>query len=266
MKRYLTVLFALLLTACDAFDFHPYDVDIDGEQGINRKNIPIIERQTMGKDTLRVVFTGDTQGWLDETRDMVKDINLRADSIDFVVINGDIADFGLTNEFEWMRDEFNRLRVPYVCVLGNHDCLGTGRQAFHNIFGEDNYSFIAARVKFVCMNTNSIEFDYSEAVPNFSFLETEAKADTASFDRTVFTMHAAPYSDEFNNNVAKPFEYYLWQFPQPLFCAVAHDHHFGVDDLFHDGLMYIMSDAAKYRGYNLITITPSGYRYEHITF
>ena len=76
-------------------------------------------------------------------------------------------------EFEKQRDILNRLNVPYVCLLGNHDCLATGKEVFNTIFGDENFSFTAGNVRFVCLNTNALEFDYSEAVPDFSFLERE---------------------------------------------------------------------------------------------
>ena len=36
---------------------------------------------------------------------------------------GDMSDFGLKLEFEKQRDILSGLKVPYVCLLGNHDCL-----------------------------------------------------------------------------------------------------------------------------------------------
>ena len=68
---------------------------------------------------------GDSQRWYDETEDFVKEINKRND-IDFVIHGGDMSDFGLTKEFLWQRDIMNGLNVPYVALIGNHDCLGTG--------------------------------------------------------------------------------------------------------------------------------------------
>jgi 3',5'-cyclic AMP phosphodiesterase CpdA len=62
------------------------------------------------------VFTGDTQGWFDDTKDMVKSIN-NHHTIDFVVHGGDITDFGITKEFEWQRDILNGLQVPYVVIF-----------------------------------------------------------------------------------------------------------------------------------------------------
>ena len=83
-----------------------------------------IEANCQGKTTIRFVTMGDSQRWYDETKDFVKAINQRND-IDFVIHGGDMSDFGLTKEFLWQRDIMNGLHVPYVALIGNHDCLGT---------------------------------------------------------------------------------------------------------------------------------------------
>ena len=57
---------------------------------------------------------------------------------------------GETKEFLWARDFLNKLRVPYVCLLGNHDCLGTGFDVYQKVFGSDNFALrLAMCVLFV---------------------------------------------------------------------------------------------------------------------
>ena len=148
----------LLVSGCDLIDYHPYDVDIKGERDINAKNIQKIEAKCLGKSTIRFIAMGDSQRWYDETVDFVNAVNER-DDIDFVVHGGDFSDFGLTDEFLWQRDIMNKLKVPYVGLIGNHDCLGTGEDAFRQIFGDTNFSFIAGGVKFVCLNSDAMEYD-----------------------------------------------------------------------------------------------------------
>ena len=115
---------ALLLTACDIIDYHPYDTRTSGPHHLNASNIQRIEELYAGRDSVRFVLISDTQRWYDETREAVKSINARGD-IDFVLHCGDISDFGVTREFELQRDILCKLNVPFVVLLGNHDCLGT---------------------------------------------------------------------------------------------------------------------------------------------
>ena len=256
----------LVFVSCDTvFDVHPYDVRVKGETQINAKKIAQIEEKVKYKDTIRFAFISDSHQWLDDLKSEIKDINKR-DSIDFVIHGGDVTDFGATREFEWTRKELNKLRCPYVVILGNHDCLGTGNQAYEEMFGNPNFSFIAGRVKFVCLNTNAIEYDYSQAVPDFNFMEEQMKSDSVDFDRTVICMHAAPYSEQFNNNVAKVFNYYATSFPHLMFCLYGHGHHTEHEDIFKNGIVYYQIANAPQHQYYLFTITPTDYRYEIINF
>lgn len=255
----------LSVTSCDSvFDVHPYDVNVS-EKGINAKEIRLIEDKTKDKETFKFAFISDSHQWLSDLMEEVKDINSRND-IDFVIHGGDVTDFGATQEFEWTREKLQKLNKPFIVLLGNHDCLGTGNQAYEAMFGNPDFSFIASRVKFVCLNTNAIEYDYSKPVPNFDFLESQVAENSDKFDRTVVCMHAAPYSEQFNNNVAKPFRYYIGQYPNLMFCLYGHGHHTQQDDIYEDGLLfYQVANAAK-RQYYIFTITPTSYEYEIINF
>ncbi len=209
-KCFVLVACLFLLVACDTvFDVHPYDVRVKGKTKLNASNVARIEASVKSKDTIRFAFISDSHQWLDDLKKEVAHINGKGDSIDFVIHGGDVSDFGATREFLWTRDELLKLKKPFVVMLGNHDCLGTGEETYEEVFGNPDFSFIAGRVKFLCLNTNAIEYDYSRPVPNFEFMEEQVTADSADFDRTVVCMHAEPYSEQFNNNVAKVFNYYI---------------------------------------------------------
>ena len=160
---------AAAVAGCDLVEYHPYDARVDGPTGLNEKNMARIEAACEGRDTVRFVMMGDTQRYYDETEAFVRHLNGRED-VDFVIHGGDVADFGLTDEFLWVRDIMEGLRVPYVTLLGNHDMLGNGMAVFERVFGEENFTFMAGRNRFVCLNTNALEFDYSHPVPDFEFL------------------------------------------------------------------------------------------------
>lgn len=161
-------LLAFSLAACDKglFEVHPYDSNYKGGTGLNATNVSRIEDSLSGRDTIRVAFISDTHLWHKEFSEEVKSINAN-DSIDFVVHCGDFTDTGTTREYEWGWDIIRQLNKSYVVLIGNHDFLGTGDAVWKKMFGPDlDFSFIAARIKFVCINTNATEYDYMAAVPN----------------------------------------------------------------------------------------------------
>lgn len=258
---YSLLLSLLVFSSCEMIDYHPYDVRINGARGINKRNIERIESLCAAKDTIRIAAMGDSQVFYDETKDFVTHINSRND-IDFVIHGGDFTDYGTTNEFLWQRDILEKLTVPYVGLIGNHDCLGTGTDAFKTIWGDTNFSFIAGDVKFLCLNTNALEFDYSEAVPDFDFILEHINDSTSNAKRSVVCMHAAPFSDVFNNNVAHAFQYYLKELPELLFCFNAHGHNITVNDYYNDGIFYYQCECMEDRSYLVFTILPDGYNYE----
>ena len=268
MKRRVTITAALLVLAlagCRYINYHPYDVDISGATGLNKKNTRLIEERCLGRDTIVFAATGDTQGWYDETEALVKDLNKRPEVM-FLVHDGDFTDFGAVQEYKWQRAILSKLRVPYVACIGNHDCLGTGKETFERIYGKTNFAFIAGGVKFLMLNTNALEYDYSEPIPDLDFIERQERERAGEFDRTIVVMHAKPYSDVFNNNVAKPFQRYLHQLPGLLSCINGHNHSLAQDDIFGDGLVYYQTPCIAKRQYYIFTITPNSFSYEVVSF
>jgi predicted phosphodiesterase len=249
------------------FETHPYDVSISGERDLNHKNIALIEKQNQGKKAIKFAVISDTQRWYDETDDAVKAINARGD-IDFVINCGDMSDFGATKEFLLMRDIYNGFTMPTVCIIGNHDHLGTGLDTYKAIWGDINFAFTAGNTRFICLNTNALEYDYSEPVPDFTFLKNELDNLSPEIERTVFAMHVPPYNVIFNNNVAEPFEYYINMFPNVQFCLYGHDHQCTVTEFFDDGVLYYQCPNIAKRIYLVFTLHADSneYDYEAVEF
>ena len=161
-----------------------------------------------------------------------------------------------------MRDIYQKLHIPYVCIIGNHDCLGTGEDIFLTVFGDVNFSFNASFLHFVGLNTNAFEYDYSTAVPDFQFIENDISLLTPEVTRTVVAMHAIPGSEQFNNNVSNYFKYMIEKYPDLIFCLSGHGHHSGVHYPFENGVPYFECASAKEKSYMLYTITRDSYDYE----
>lgn len=264
-KFFLIPLLGCILHGCNLIEYHPYDVNVS-YRDINKENIRKIEETCAGKTTIRFVWMGDTQRWYDETEDFVKHVNRRND-IDFVLHGGDISDFGMVKEFNWIHEDMRELNVPYVALIGNHDILGNGLYVYLAMYGPLNFSFIAGNTKFVCLNTNALEFDYSYPVPDFEFIRQEiADTEDRQYDQTIVAMHANPFGEQFNNNVAFPFQHYITVLKNMRFCLHAHTHSLMVNDYFEDGILYYGCAAMKDRCYMVFTVTPDSYEYEVVYY
>ena len=259
------MLLLLTITSCNLLESSPYDARVTGDTGINARNVTRIENALAGKSSFRFAFISDTQRWYDETEAFVAHLNSR-DDVDFVLHGGDVSDFGVTEEFLWQRDILNELKVPYVVLLGNHDVLGNGVQVYRRVFGEENFSFMAGDVKFICLNTNALEFDYSDPIPDFSFIKAQLKDNNPAYRRTIYAMHVAPGDEQFNNNVADVFHLYVKSSPGILCGLYGHGHTFAESDKFGDGIIYYETPSIGKRFYLMFTITEEGYSYEPVYF
>jgi len=281
----------LSAAGCDALEYHPYSEKIEGATGTNGRNIDEISRICQG-GTFKFAFITDTQGAYDETEEALEIIRERRD-IDFIIHGGDQTDFGLPKEFKWCRNLLEKSGLPYVAVIGNHDCVGNGKDTFEYIYGITNFSFNAGKTHFLCMNTVALEYDYSHPVPDFDFMESDYKnvcelnaAFPDSITHTVCVMHSRPYDEQFNNNVAKPFNYYVQQYPgmgedAPVceagndfkagtkamsFCLNGHNHSYAITDIFDNGILYYQAPNIAKRVFMVFTIKNDGYECETVEF
>jgi len=72
----------------------------------------------------------------------VEDLNA-IDSVAFVVLTGDITEFGANKEFEETKIILNKLNKPYYIIPGNHDTKWSesGCSHFAKVFGADRFVF-----------------------------------------------------------------------------------------------------------------------------
>lgn len=72
----------------------------------------------------------------------IKDLNGQQD-IAFVIISGDITEFGSGEELKTARALFDQLKKPWYIVPGNHDTKWSesGGTVFRQIFGSETFSF-----------------------------------------------------------------------------------------------------------------------------
>lgn len=259
------LLAVMLLASCGLIEYHPYDLESENQPSdLNETNIKRLEKSNGDSDTIRFVFMGDTQRFYDETRDFVDDVN-KLDDIDFVIHGGDITDFGMSREYSWIHRFMKNLRVPYVALIGNHDVIGHGKAVYQKIYGDYNFSFVFRKTRFICLNTNALEFDYSTPVPDFDFM-MRFLDDTSTVERSIVVMHAPPFDHQFNNNSSIMFNYILERYKNLKFCLHAHTHSLSENDYFNNGIIYYGCDDIAGRNYLLFTMIGDSYSYRIVNF
>jgi len=159
------------LAGCDLLEFSPNDHRVPKEfTNLTQQNLAKLQARPLpAGDTLRFVFTGDSQQFYDEAEALVASVNQQP-GLAFLVVAGDISGFGLAREMRWVDEKMRRLSVPYVTVIGNHDLVGNGREAYQRIYGPLDYSFVYGDTKFVFIDTNGREYNFDGTAPNLGWL------------------------------------------------------------------------------------------------
>ncbi|MDA3952722.1 MAG: metallophosphoesterase [Bacteroidales bacterium] len=266
--KILILISTFFLVACeDMFDYSTYVVDFEDEnKNVNQTNIKrLLEKEV--NDTITIVFTGDTHRFYDEFEGFVNAVNNvnKNNPVDFVIHAGDIADFGLPQQYLWGNSFLLNLDIPYLVVLGNHDLVGNGSLAYSEMFGEYNFSFIYEDIKFVFINTNSREFSFNGAVPDINWLNSELQP-ANNFTKAIVIFHVPPMSGDFDSILEEDFHSSIAKYNNVLFTIHGHLHEHEIYTPYTDSIPYINVYGIEYEKFNLIKITDDQFEIETYEF
>jgi len=92
---------------------------------------------------------GSTTG-SDDLRRSVRDINHQVD-VRFVILSGDITEFGSDAQLREAKAILDSLQVPYHIIPGNHDTKwsASGGTTFRALWGNDRFVFDAGGYRFI---------------------------------------------------------------------------------------------------------------------
>ena len=256
------LIIAIVIIGCNNMSYSPYAFDPNSNlYNLNESSIERINTHIFTpSDTISFILLGDVQNFYDETFDIVQFIN-ETEDVDFLIQDGDFTDFGTEAEFQEMNNILSGLEVPYLTVLGNHDCIANGVHIYKRMFGSLNYSFIVNRLKFVFINTNSREFNFNGSAPDIEWLEKELMPDT-SFDYAVVTCHVPPVSFDFDKNLYKDFIESLSENSNVLMELNGHRHGYNYSEF--NEVPYINSISADEKSYIRINICKNKFSHEVI--
>ncbi len=109
----------------------------------------------------------------------VNDIN-HLPEIDFVLVSGDISEFGDLASLKKSKSILDKLLVPYYITVGNHELKWSesGATDFGKVFGDDKFTFTHKGYKFVGFATGPvIKMGDGHISPNdIDWVETELKS------------------------------------------------------------------------------------------
>lgn len=268
MNKGISVLMvALVLAGCNKFEFDPnQSVDLKSADRLNYRNAERLEK-IGNKEELTFVVTGDSHLDYDNLERMVDEIN-KDESVDFVLHTGDITDHGLLREYEWAVSRMEKLRMPFIVTLGNHDILSKGDEVYRHMFGNENFIFTVDSIRFISYNSNGREYDFNGKVPNLPWLESVMKPD-GTFKGIVLVSHVPFWDYDYDYglraNYVKLVNEINKQVPV-LGSFSGHLHVQGVEKRTETPVPHLIPGSMNRHTYLKVTINNKGLSYEKKTF
>ncbi|PSR56899.1 metallophosphoesterase [Adhaeribacter arboris] len=257
----------LLLNSCEQIDFSPYQVILESEQrDLNKKNLARIAALSLQpQDTLRFGLISDNQRFYNELEDVVKALNAysaQEKRLHFVINCGDLTDFGLQEEYVWQLNRTKKLKMPYLAIIGNHDCVANGKKIYQAMYGPMDFTFEIAGSKFVVLNTNSLEFSYP--VPEMEYMR-QTMANSHEYRNLFVLSHVPPFDTDFNKDLKAEFAQLL-RIHQVPYSIHGHQHNFSFSQPFQDGQDYLVVDTIQNRNFIVVTVVGKQVSFQKIDF
>jgi Icc protein len=266
MKKVLVVfIFFIALSGCNVSEYSPNQkFNNTTATDVNAKQISRLPYKPIGA-SVRIAVSGDTQRKYHEAQQFVDHINSRND-IDFVFLNGDISDFGLLLEFDGIYQIYSKLRVPFISIIGNHDHLANGDDVYKRMFGEFNFTFNYAGIKFICHDSNSREHNFDGTVPDLDWLKKNLTLDSG-VQHLLAISHVPPTDFDFDPALRERYETLFNNTPGML--ASIHSHQHSEDLIYRQdgsGIPFLITNAVVNRAYTIINIKDAKFTAEAVHF
>ncbi len=269
MKSFLVKVFIVIamlspLSCDDIFQYNPNEVLLhDDEKNLNQQNIDKIQAIPY-TDTLSIIVIADPHHDYENLEDFVSMAN-NLSGISFIAIAGDFTTFGLQTEYREIYQILKDLNIPYVAVVGNHDLLGNGEKVYKEMFGNMDFEFTCNNHKFICINSNSREYEFNEKIPDLNWMENELN-DPNTYDGIFILSHIAPFHSDFDPALEDRYATALSGSGRVKLSMHGHAHDFYFTDHYDDGVEYLVTDDIKDRNYSLIKIWNNSYSVEQKPF
>jgi outer membrane protein assembly factor BamB/predicted MPP superfamily phosphohydrolase len=218
------------------------------------------------QSTLKFVHLSDTHigssTGADDLRRTVQDINDDA-SIQFVIISGDITEFGSDNEIQLAKQILDSFNKPWYIIPGNHDgnWSESGANTFKKVFGNETFYFKAGNYVFLGTNCGPNMRMGPGQIPRENIVWLDSALKTIPDDAPIIFVNHYP-QDSSLNNWFDAIDLLKQKNIQLILCGHGHSNR----KLNFEGIPAVMGRSnlrAKNEvgGYNIVTIENNTVRY-----
>lgn len=267
LRLFIAFIFVFTGAACDKlFEYHPNQLNLaEEESNLNSRNLQELSRHTPG-DTICFAFMGDSQRFYDDLEDFASHVS-QDSTIEFVLHAGDITDFGWAKEFRWVHRIMDKLPVPYLTVIGNHDMLGNGRKVYKQMYGPFNYTFDYGFARFILFNANSREYNFQPNIPQLNWIKQQtAVSPDSTIKQFVLVSHIPPFDVDFNPSLEEPYAELAEEAPHLGLSLHGHQHNWALEKPYGGKVSYHVSSSTDKRAYSKIKLWKNGFSIEKVTY
>ncbi len=251
-----------VLPACNLpFEYSPYDIEAEkSHRELTSKNLAKLKEIDAGKSAFKIAFITDTHTFYDEFNETIEELNKR-DDIDFVIHGGDLTLSSLHKEFTWFNEIIEKLNIPFLTVIGNHDHLSNGKAIYEKSFGPTSYTFVFRGCKFVMFDNNIWENKNKD--PEFEWFKSNLKND-GSYNHVIPVSHIPPWGDQYNYGNSYVFNQMMEENHIKLSIhGHTHSYYHGKR---YDKVDYLVGGDITDRSYALISVDKDSYGVEKVEF
>ncbi len=217
-------------------------------------------RPALAQDTLfRFAMLSDTHIGNETAKEdlerSIRDINAQPD-VAFVMISGDITEFGSDEELKLAKSLFDQLKKPWYIIPGNHDAKWSesGCNTFHTVFGAETFSFTYKGYRFLGTSCGPNMRMGPGQIPREHIVWLEEQLKHQDKKQPLIFVNHYPMDDGLNNwyEVLDRFKGYNLK---AIICGHGHNNH----NLNFEGIPGIMCRSnlrakASIGGYNLVSL------------
>ena len=260
-----TLVLSIFLISCErTFTYNANEIQIEEkDRNQNTKNLGRLQAEPP-TDSFNFVVISDTQRFYEELDDFVEKINTYP-NISFVILNGDMTDFGLRSEYLWITHRLRKLSFPFLVVIGNHDMLGNGRELYKQMYGPENFGFSFSDHKFIVLNSNSQEVGHNGTLPDTTWLKQELSA-TPSQQKIFILSHLSPFSGDFDRSLEQPYAKMLADNGNVTYSIHGHDDISYLGQPYGPPVNYLVVNSIKDRSFVLIKVNTNDTEVEKVFF
>ncbi|OFX62156.1 MAG: hypothetical protein A2066_02880 [Bacteroidetes bacterium GWB2_41_8] len=254
----LIALVLLAFCSCDKLThFSPYDANTE-HSNVNAINISEIASMKLPDDSITFIAISDTHTAYSDLRAAVTTIN-QMEGISFVVVCGDVTNLGLFNEFDDYYHLVNRLNIPFVTLIGNHDYLSNGKSIYTKMFGPTNFHFDIGNYRMVVFD--NIVWENGNREPDFNWFQQTLEVPEGMTSIACFHIH--PKDSQLENGYADKMREIIEKNPVAL-SIFGHGHDYWEEEV--NNRRYLMVPDVAMRNMARITLVNKAATIEILNF